>query len=62
MVEYDGRRDKLDELRAKVEDGTLTLRVADVVSMDQATEAHRRLEAGGVRGRIVIELGDLPWA
>ena len=62
VVEYDGRRDKLDELRAKVEDGTLTLRVADVVSMDQATEAHRRLEAGGVRGRIVIELGDLPWA
>ena len=37
----------------------LTLRVADVLPMDQAPEAHRRMEAGGVRGRIVLELGDL---
>lgn len=60
--DYDGRRDKLDELRQQVEDGVLTLRVADVLPMDQAAEAHRRMEAGGVRGRIVLELGDLPWA
>ena len=60
--DYDGRRDKLDELRQKVEDGTLTLRVADVLQMEQAAEAHRRMQAGGVRGRIVIELGDLPWS
>ena len=41
---------------------TPSLRVADVLPMDQAAEAHRRLEAGGVRGRIVLELGDLPWS
>lgn len=60
--DYDGRRDKLDELRQLAEDGVLTLRVADVLPKDQAGEAHRRMEAGGVRGRIVLELGDLPWA
>ena len=60
--DYDGRKDKLEELRQHVENGVLTLRVADVLPMEQAAEAHRRMEAGGVRGRIVLELGDLPWA
>lgn len=62
VVDYDGRRDKLEQLRQQAEAGVLTLRVADVLPMDQAAEAHRRLEAGGVRGRIVLELGDLPWS
>lgn len=62
VTDYDRRTDKLQELRQLVEDGVLTLRVADVLPMDQAPEAHRRMEAGGVRGRIVLELGDLPWA
>ncbi|MQA17050.1 MAG: zinc-binding dehydrogenase, partial [Pseudonocardiaceae bacterium] len=46
--------DKLDELRQLVEDGVLTLRVADTVPADNAAEAHERLEAGGVRGRLVL--------
>ncbi len=62
VTEYDQRKDKLEELRQHVENGVLTLRVADVLPMEQAAEAHRRMEAGGVRGRIVLELGDLPWA
>ena len=45
---------KLEALRRLVEDGTLTLRVADRLSADDAAEAHRRLEAGGVRGRLVL--------
>lgn len=49
------RRDLLDTLRQQVEDGALTLRVADVLPAVQAAEAHRRLEAGGVRGRIVLD-------
>jgi NADPH:quinone reductase len=34
--------------------GTLTLRVADVLPAERAADAHRRLEAGGVRGRLVL--------
>ena len=34
----------------------LTLRVADSVTMENAAEAHKKLEAGGTRGRMVIEL------
>ncbi len=34
--------------------GRLTLRVAATFPPEQAGEAHRRLEAGGVRGRLVI--------
>jgi NADPH:quinone reductase len=31
------------------------LRVADVLPATAAAEAHRRLEAGGVRGRLVLQ-------
>jgi NADPH:quinone reductase-like Zn-dependent oxidoreductase len=52
---YDGEFEKLDRLRQLAESGAITLRVADTFRSDQAPEAHRRLEAGGVRGRLVIE-------
>jgi NADPH2:quinone reductase len=45
----------LDRLREQVEDGVLILRVADVLPATQAAQAHRRLEAGGVRGRLVLQ-------
>ena len=34
--------------------GVLTLRVAGTYAAERASEAHRRLEAGGTRGRLVI--------
>lgn len=45
----------LDRLREQVESGAVTLRVAKVVPAEQAAEAHRMLEAGGVRGRLVLD-------
>ena len=47
-------RAALDRLRQQTEDGVLTLRVARTFPVDQAAEAHRVLEAGGVRGRLVL--------
>jgi NADPH2:quinone reductase len=44
-----------DRLRSQAEDGILTLRVADVRPAKEAAEAHRRLAAGGVRGRLVLD-------
>jgi len=52
--DYDHRADLLDQLRQQVEDGAITLRVAGTYQPEDATEAHRRLEAGGTRGRCVI--------
>jgi NADPH:quinone reductase-like Zn-dependent oxidoreductase len=52
---YARRRDKLDGLRALAEAGGLALRVARTFPADNAAEAHRMLEAGGVRGRLVLE-------
>ena len=52
---YDGEYEMLDRLRQQVEDGAVTLRVADTVPPERAGEAHARLEAGGARGRLVIE-------
>jgi NADPH2:quinone reductase len=52
---YAREQAKLDQLRQQVEDGQVTLRVAATLPAEQAAEAHRRLEAGGVRGRLVLE-------
>ena len=48
-------RDKLDQLRRLVEKGKLAIRIAGVYPKEQAAEAHRRLEKGGLRGRLVLE-------
>jgi NADPH:quinone reductase len=53
--EYDCEFEKLDRLRQLVEAGSLTLRVADTYPPERAGEAHQRLEAGGTRGRLVIQ-------
>ena len=49
---HEGHR--IAELADLVSKGVLTLRVAEVLPADHAAEAHRRLAAGGVRGRIVL--------
>lgn len=46
--------DRIAELAGLVTKGVLTLRVADVLPASSAAAAHRRLEAGGVRGRLVL--------
>jgi NADPH:quinone reductase len=51
---YAFEHDKLDRLRQLVDDGKITLRVAATYKAERAPEAHRRLEARGTRGRIVI--------
>jgi NADPH:quinone reductase len=51
-VAADGPR--LTELSALADAGRLTLRVADTYPLEKAGEAHARLAAGGVRGRLVL--------
>ena len=55
VTAYDCKKDKLETLCEQAESGVLTLRVADSVTMENAAEAHKKLEAGGTRGRMVIE-------
>ncbi|WP_131784887.1 NADP-dependent oxidoreductase [Protofrankia symbiont of Coriaria ruscifolia] len=55
VASYLREQTKLDRLRQLVEDGAVTLRVADSFPAEQALEAHRILEAGGTRGRLVLE-------
>lgn len=44
----------LDQLRELAEQGRITLRVALTLPAEQAVEAHRLLQTGGLRGRIVL--------
>ena len=44
----------LEELAKLVDSQALTLRVAETFPPERVAEAHRRLQAGGVRGRLVI--------
>jgi NADPH:quinone reductase-like Zn-dependent oxidoreductase len=55
VTAYDCEYEKLERLRKQTEKGELTLRVADTVSPANASKAHSRLEAGGTRGRMVID-------
>ena len=55
VSKYAYDKDALDTLRQQAEAGVVTLRVADTLPKEEAAEAHRRLEAGGVRGRLVLE-------
>ena len=48
-------REKLDDLRRLAEEGKLTIRVVASYPKEEASEAHRRLEQGGLRGRLVLE-------
>jgi NADPH:quinone reductase len=52
---YAREQGKLDRLRQLAEAGQVTLRVARVLPAESAAEAHRILEAGGTRGRLVLE-------
>jgi NADPH:quinone reductase len=52
---YARERAKLDQLRQQAENGQVTLRVARTLPAADAPEAHRLLEAGGIRGRLVLE-------
>ncbi|KFG01893.1 alcohol dehydrogenase [Streptomyces scabiei] len=54
VFRYAREHAKLDRLRQQVEDGLITLRVAKSFPAEQATDAHRLLAAGGVRGRLVL--------
>jgi NADPH:quinone reductase len=47
--------EKLDRLRELAESGQISLRVAKTFPADKASEAHALFEAGGVRGRLIIE-------
>ena len=52
---YAREHDKLDRLRRQAETGEVTLRVARTLPAEHTAEAHRILEAGGVRGRLILE-------
>ena len=52
-VASDTRR--LEQVCDLAELGTLTGRVAEVLLAERAAEAHRRLERGGLRGRLVLD-------
>jgi NADPH:quinone reductase-like Zn-dependent oxidoreductase len=45
---------RLAELAGLAAKGVITLRIAELVPAENAAQAHRRLEAGGVRGRLVL--------
>ena len=47
--------EKLDDLRKLVNAKKISLRLADIYSPSQVSEAHKRFEGGGVRGRLVIK-------
>jgi NADPH:quinone reductase-like Zn-dependent oxidoreductase len=54
VPDYTHATDKLDGLRVLAEQGKITLRVARTYPAAEAAAAHRALETGGVRGRLVL--------
>ena len=54
LVEPDGRG--LDSVKAMFARGSLRVGLDSVLALERAAEAHRRLEAGGVRGKLVLSV------
>jgi NADPH:quinone reductase-like Zn-dependent oxidoreductase len=54
VAEYAQNQKALDQLAGQVAEGKLALRVAETFPPERAADAHRKLDAGGVRGRLVI--------
>lgn len=52
------RRSTLDLLKTLLERGHIVPLLDSVLPLERAAEAHRRLEAGGVKGKIVLRIGD----
>lgn len=52
---YSPARDKLDELRDLTSRGVLSLQDYECLPKEHAAGAHRRVEAGGLRRRLVLE-------
>jgi NADPH:quinone reductase-like Zn-dependent oxidoreductase len=55
LVEPDGR--DLEEISKLVESGKLKVNVEEVMPLAKATQAHERIEQGGRRGKLVLEVG-----
>ena len=53
--EYAQEWEELGRPRSQVDEGVLSLRPARTYPAGEAAQAHRALEAGGVRGRLVLE-------
>jgi NADPH2:quinone reductase len=51
-------RHKLEALRVLAERGQLHPVIDSVIPLSEVAEGHRRLEAGGVRGKIVLQVAD----
>lgn len=51
---YVENQEALANLGKLVEQGKLTLRVQETFPPERAAEAHRKMEAGGIRGRLVV--------
>jgi NADPH:quinone reductase-like Zn-dependent oxidoreductase len=52
LVEPDGRA--LDEIARLLANGTLRVTIDEVFPLERAADSHRRLERGGVRGKLVL--------
>jgi NADPH:quinone reductase-like Zn-dependent oxidoreductase len=55
LVEPDGHA--LEEIAKLVESGALKVTVAETFPLERARAAHERLERGGTRGKLVLEVG-----
>jgi NADPH:quinone reductase-like Zn-dependent oxidoreductase len=54
VPQYAREHAKLGRLRQLAEEGRLTPRVAQTLPAERASAAHRLLEAGSLRGRVVL--------
>lgn len=54
VTEHAGNTAAMQKLADMAADGTITPRVAQCIPMEQASRAHALLEAGGIRGRLVL--------
>jgi NADPH:quinone reductase-like Zn-dependent oxidoreductase len=56
-IAFSAQPEILDQLRPLIEGGSVRVQIEERLSLEDVAEAHSRLDAGGRRGKLVLEMG-----
>jgi NADPH:quinone reductase len=60
VIDFERARESMREITNLIDGGLVDVPLMDVLPLDKAACAHRMIETGHVRGKLVLKIADLP--